>query len=55
MNTEHIIFRAVSSDACCRHCGDCYRFKLPIPVLELARLIDAFTLLHADCKEQAHE
>lgn len=49
MSTDHIIFRSPSSEGYCLHCGDCYKFKLPMSIKNLGQLIDAFMTLHADC------
>lgn len=51
-NHDHIIFSAVSSRSHCRHCGGHYKFNLPLPVREVSRRIDAFMLLHEDCKKK---
>ena len=55
MDNAHIIFLMESHDAHCQHCGDRYIFKFPLPITDMVRRIEAFVLLHADCKEPDHE
>ncbi len=49
MSTDHIIFCSPSNEGHCRHCGDHYKFQLPMSIKNLVQLIDAFMTLHADC------
>ncbi len=44
-----------SREGLCRHCGDGYKFKVPMSIEDMAVRIEAFVLLHADCKEPDHE
>jgi hypothetical protein len=49
MSTDHIVFRWLSNEGHCRHCGDRYKFKLPMSTENMGSRIEAFVLLHADC------
>ncbi|MFI3197915.1 MAG: hypothetical protein QX196_06290 [Methylococcaceae bacterium] len=49
MESGHVIFCLPSGESDCLHCGDRYKFKLPMPLPDMVKCIDAFVLLHADC------
>ena len=50
MSTDHILLCGPSNFALCQCCGSRYHFKFPLPIPDMVKRIDAFVLLHADCK-----